>query len=58
MCNPMPYYAGKLCAQVVGFFSIMYILLFPLCFILCTKFIYLFIYFLIKAGNFLCEIMF
>lgn len=20
MCNPMPYYAGKLCAQVVFFF--------------------------------------
>lgn len=56
MCNPMPYYAGKLCAQVVVFFNNVYFTFSSLFYIMHQ--VYLLIYFLIKTGNFLCDIMF
>lgn len=56
MCNPMPYYAGELCAQVVVFFNNVYFTFSSLFYIMHQ--VYLFIYFLIKTGNFLCDIMF
>lgn len=57
MCNPMPYYAGKLCAQVVVFFFNNVYITFSSLFYIMHQ-VYLFIYFLIKTGNFLCDIMF